>query len=398
VRVGMLCDWPVSLAAGRLRFHRPYGAYLDALAPYFEQLVVVGPAAPHARPETEYELASPNVQFRAVPYFETTVGALRVLPGCARDVWRASRACDLLCMTLPTALGVVGYACARLRGIPVVIDLQGDLEAQYERGRYRGVSGWLARAAVWFFERTTQWMVDRCVTMTQGPALREKYGRRSDRIVDLPFSPMSQKLIVDRPDTCQGARVRVLFVGSLLEKKGIFVLLDAVRELRARLPAFVATYVGTGPCGAELAARVEAAGLSELVELRGGLFREADLLAAFDEADVFVLPSYAEGFPRVIFEAMARGVPVVSTRVSGMGGLLADGTDAVLVDPGSPGQLADAIQAVVRDGALRRRLIENGREMACRHSREETVRRRAELIRRAARGDRPSTRSEGGSR
>lgn len=386
MRVCVLSDWPVSLAGGRLSFHRAYGGYLDALAPYVEQLVVVGPAAPFQRPDTEYELSAPNISFVSAPYFDRTADALRVLPGCARAIWRASRTSDLVCMTLPTPLGVIGYACARLRRKPVVIDMQGDLEAQYERGQYRGVSGWLARAGVWFFERTTQWMVDRSTTMTQGPALLQKYGRRSARIADIPFSPVSQKLIVDRSDTCQGSSVRVLFVGNLLEKKGVFVLLDAVKELRARLPRFVVTYVGTGPCATELAGRVAAEGLSEWVELRGGLFREEELLDAYDEADVFVLPSYAEGFPRVIFEAMARGVPVVSTRVSGMKGLLADGTDAILIEPGSPRQLADAIQAVVEDGVLRRRLIVNGREVASRYSREETARRRAEFIRSASTG------------
>src|SRR5262249_51773576 len=156
------------------------------------------------------------------------------------------------------------------------------------------------------------------VTVTQGDALLEKYRRHGNRIENIPWSPMPEKQIVEREDTFLRARPRLLFVGALLEKKGIFVLLEAVRILRTQLPDFIASYVGMGPFAEELRRRVKAEGLETHVELRGGVYAEADLLREFDSADAFVFPTYSEGFPRVIFEAMARGLPVVSTRVSGI--------------------------------------------------------------------------------
>jgi glycosyltransferase involved in cell wall biosynthesis len=109
------------------------------------------------------------------------------------------------------------------------------------------------------------------------------------------------------------------------------------------------------------------------------VYNESNLWREYDAADIFVFPTYAEGFPRVILEAMARGLPVVSTRVSGIPGLVKD--HALLVSPGSPHEVAEAILKVIDDPMLRRNLIRGGRDIARQYTLEETTRRRAEAIR-----------------
>lgn len=374
---------PASLTGGQARLHRVYGTYVDALAEYFDRLVVCNTFAGFELPEAQYEVRAPNVSFEALPYFGRVADSLTVLRKCSRLIWRASASWDLLYITLPSPLGIPGYLTARARGIPVVLDVEGDLEAQYEAGRYRGLTGVAARAGVAVFEAATQWMVNRAVTMTQGEGLRQKYGRNGNRIRNIPWSPMSEKMIMNRDDTCEGRRIRLLFVGALLAKKGIFVLLEAAALLRRRLDNFTITYVGVGPYRDELARRVRETGLGQHVELRGGIYEEADLLREFDAADIFVFPTYAEGFPRVIFEAMARGLPVISTRVSGIPGLVKEGRDVLLVDSGSPEAVARAVVDVVSNGDLRRALIQRGRELAMQHTLERTTKWRVEAIRSA---------------
>ncbi len=383
MRIAVLSDGPAWLSAGRLRVHRPYGIYVDALAEHFDHVLVCNPVATAPIPEAQYELQSPNISVEPLPYFGRVAESVPLLPRCARGIWRASRSWDVLYVWLPTPLGFIAYLCARHRGIPVVLSIEGDLEAQYERGRYQGFSNATAYVGVKLFERLTRWMVDRAVTITQGEALREKYRRNHNRVLNIPWSPVSEQMIVHREDTCTGPGYRLLFVGALLEKKGIFVLLETARILRKYLDNFVVTYVGTGPLAEKLACRVREAGLDDHVELKGGVFGERALLDEFDAADLFLLPTYAEGFPRVIFEAMARGVPVISTRVSGIPTLVKDGRDALLVNPGSPEEVAEAILKISGDGPLRRSLIKHGREMAEEYTLEKTVRRRVEVIRMA---------------
>lgn len=380
MKIALLWDASASLRDGRLQLDRAYGIRVDALAGYFEQVVVCNPIAAFDIPKAQYTLRATNVSIEPLPYFDRVATSLRLLPQCAGVIWRASRSWSLLHITLPTPLGIIGYVCARARGIPTILSVVGDLDAQYERDRYRGISGLGARAAVKLFEYATRWMVDHAVTITQGEGLYRKYKRRGNRAMNIPWSPITQDMIVYREDTCRGPRIRLLFVGALLERKGIFVLVESAKLLLRQMDNFVVTYVGAGPLVGELARRIEDAGLSGHVELKGGIYRKQDLLWEFDAADIFVFPTYAEGFPRVILEAMARGLPVVSTRVSGIPGLVKEGRDALLVSPGSPNEVAEAVIRIVRDVTLRQSLIRHGHEVAKAYTLEETTKQRVEAI------------------
>jgi glycosyltransferase involved in cell wall biosynthesis len=79
-------------------------------------------------------------------------------------------------------------------------------------------------------------------------------------------------------------------------------------------------------------------------------------------SDVFVLPSLSEGLPLAMLEAMATGVPVVASKVGGIPDILTDGYNGLMVEPRNPGALAEAILRLLRDDALRKRLVERGLE------------------------------------
>ena len=80
--------------------------------------------------------------------------------------------------------------------------------------------------------------------------------------------------------------------------------------------------------------------------------------------DVFVSPTYQEGFSNTILEAMASGLPIVSCEVVGVVDCLADGRDALLVEAGAPAQLADAVERLLTDDALRQRLAQTALDEA----------------------------------
>lgn len=146
----------------------------------------------------------------------------------------------------------------------------------------------------------------------------------------------------------------VLFVGRLVPEKGPSVLLDAVAALR-RDPALdgvrtTVRIVGSGPLADVLAAQVVRDGLADTVELLGPLGNE-DLPAQYAWADAFCLPSFAEGVPVVLMEAMATAVPVVTTPVAGIPELVQDGVSGRLVPPGRPDLLAAALRDVALLGA-----------------------------------------------
>ena len=147
----------------------------------------------------------------------------------------------------------------------------------------------------------------------------------------------------------------LLYHGRIDRRKGVLDLLDALALLRAAGRDARLVVSGIGPDVAAVAERVAALGLGDRVETLGQA-SYADAPARYARGDVFVSPTYAEGFSNTILEAMASGLPVVSCAVVGVVDCLEDGRDALLVPPASPSALATAIERMLDDDALRVRL------------------------------------------
>ena len=164
----------------------------------------------------------------------------------------------------------------------------------------------------------------------------------------------------------RGGPLRVVAVGTLHEVKGQVHLIDACKSLVDRGVDVTCRFIGDGPDRNALAARIEEAGLDGRVKLVGRLTSDA-VAAELADADVLVAPSVPtrggkrEGIPVVLMEAMAAGLPVVASRLSGIPELVTDDVDGLLVPPGDPAALADALQRLASDPALRARLGSEGR-------------------------------------
>ena len=158
--------------------------------------------------------------------------------------------------------------------------------------------------------------------------------------------------------------VRLLCIGRAVDKKGLDDLLDAL----ARLPSdchWRLTHIGDGPRLAALQDRAARSGVQPRVRWLGARAHE-DVLAAYRDADLFVLPCRIgddgdrDGLPNVLLEAQSQRVACVSTPVSGIPELIADGETGVLVPPRDPRALADALARLIADPAKRRGLADAG--------------------------------------
>jgi glycosyltransferase involved in cell wall biosynthesis len=149
----------------------------------------------------------------------------------------------------------------------------------------------------------------------------------------------------------------LLFAGRMDDQKGVDVLLEAFRRLprgpRLRL-------AGTGPREDEYRRLASSLGIDGAVRFLGPVPR-ARLPTLLCEAHVFVLPSRYENLPLGILEAMACARPVVAARVGGVGEMVEDGAEGLLVPPEDPHALALALRRLLEDGPLRRRMGEAGR-------------------------------------
>ena len=137
---------------------------------------------------------------------------------------------------------------------------------------------------------------------------------------------------------------RVVAAGRLHPKKGFDVLIAALAILRDQGQGFDCEIAGEGDERAKLEGLIAEHGLEGRVRLVGW---RADVSAFLATGDVFAFPSYQEGFPLVLLEAMAVGLPVASSAIPGPVEMIEEGVDGVLVPPGDPAALAAALAAVI---------------------------------------------------
>ncbi len=161
--------------------------------------------------------------------------------------------------------------------------------------------------------------------------------------------------------------IRLLSVGRLVPKKGHALQLAACKVLRARGVPFVLQIVGDGPLREELQRQIEREGLGDAVELCGEVaperveehYRWADV---FWHTGVVDVEGDRDGLPNVIPEAFAYELPVICNRVAGATEAVADGVTGLVVDATDTEELADAVERLADDPALRQRLGEAGRD------------------------------------
>lgn len=204
-------------------------------------------------------------------------------------------------------------------------------------------------------------------TQTNVDDLKRRFpGRRAEIVLSRRGLPRLPELPVRAASGSTGAELKILSVGRLVPKKGHTFQIAACQELARRGVAFRLKIIGDGPLHAELAAAIAGAGLGAVVEMVGEQ-SPTETQAAYVWTDVFwhtgIVDAQGDrdGLPNVIPEAFAQGLPVVSSAAGGAGEAVIDGQTGLIVDPADTRALADAVERLARDEALRRRLGAGGR-------------------------------------
>jgi glycosyltransferase involved in cell wall biosynthesis len=249
--------------------------------------------------------------------------------------------------------GVLARLAARLVGVPICVFT---------------VHGWAFAAHSGLAARLYRW-ADRlvrplttatiCVSEREQDAGLDARTCDAERTVVIPNAVDVSAAPQARPDR---PKPLIVAVGRLKAPKDFVTFVRALSVLPPR--SFEAVIVGEGPDRRRLEEEIRRLGLAERVRLVGERADVPELLAG---ADIFVLPSASEGMPVSVLEGMAAGLPVVASRVGGVPELVVDGQTGVLVGPREPDELAAALERLVGEPALRRRLGDAGRTRAREH-------------------------------
>ena len=379
-----------------------FARYVDSLAPYFNEVILSVPVFDRP-PASGSRVTATNVRLAPLPYFPGPRQFYPMLPAVRARLRAWVDQCDLIHLRVPTPAAIFAFRMAQAQRKPVFLLVVGDYEALLPHLPYRGIKRTLFNAYVAFEEWALRYMTTRALTFANGASLREKHQGQRPRgagqseiaatVHETKTTTLGAADIATRTDTCQSAPVRLLTVSRIDPRKGLRALPAAIATLVAAGRDVTLDIVGPtiGQIGESEAAAIrddaDRLGVGNRVTLCGPVPLD-QLLPLYRDYDVFVLPTMpGEGIPRVLMEAMAAGLPVISTAVSGIRGLISHGENGLLIESAdsSPrssassvssaaplvepvSSVADAVSLVIGDSALRQRLIQGGYRTARAHT------------------------------
>ena len=246
-------------------------------------------------------------------------------------------------------------------------------EVRFESGLTRLTMSIQARCERLHVERAARVLV---TSRYSGERTQEFYGLRQFPSIVPELIDLAEWRRLLELHPAHSPRFTVLFVGRLYRRKRVDVLLRAAAALAGRIPGLEVRIAGDGPCVPPLHRLSRELQLHRTVVWLGDISR-AQLLAEYNRADLFCLPSVQEGFGIVLLEAMAAAKPIVASRAAAIPEVA---PDALLVEPDSPEALAAAIEALYRSPETRAALSAAGAQWVQQFDAPQVARRFLEAV------------------
>lgn len=202
-----------------------------------------------------------------------------------------------------------------------------------------------------------------CLSRTLASDLKDIYFKDPFIVPNGIAAPLYGTIGPSKPKVAPGQPPQILFISNYIESKGILILLHALAIVNEKGTAFRAKIVGAPFDFSvdELKHIASNLGLAKVVEITGPLYHEGKF-QTFQEADIFIHPTYEDAFPLVILEAMQHGKPVISTREGSIPDIVIDGETGFIVEKQSIVPLADKIQLLLLNEKLRQAMGKKGFE------------------------------------
>lgn len=321
-----------------------------------------------AGPNTEF-LKAQGIRHIAVPMTRriTPVRDLR----CMLQLFRVMRRerFDVVHTHNPKP-GLIGQLAARAAGVPIVVNtIHGFYLTEQTPPLQRAVVLGIEKVAALCSDRIFSVSGEDVETAVRAGVCRREKIQQLGVGIDLErFDPATV-----RPAALEGLRSEFQFpagvpiagfVGRLVEEKGVLDLLEAARRVRDRGIDFRLLLIGPVDEEKKDALTPEVIGDFGLEDVCVATGMRYDLPELYALMDVFVLASYREGFPLSVMEACAMGTPVITTDVRGCREAIENGVTGLVVPPGAPSALADALEALLTDGGRRAAMGRAARQAA----------------------------------
>jgi glycosyltransferase involved in cell wall biosynthesis len=247
----------------------------------------------------------------------------------------------------------------------IVGDYESSLNSQLNRTFRQVAKSYYLRYNTYLFKKA----IRKTPILVNSPALFQKYKDLAPSCQLVGTTTISKKDFFEREDTCAGNIIKLLYTGRIDLQKGLVELVTVTADLINEGFPVELHLVGwedkpDKPIEKQLLFKARELGIIEKVHFHGKKKVGEELNLFYKMADIYVIPSYHEGFPRTIWEAMANSLPVIASDVGAIPKLLTNEIQALLIPAKDPSSLKKAIVQLVGNSDIRKTMIAEGRKIA----------------------------------
>ncbi|MEO6233215.1 MAG: glycosyltransferase family 4 protein [Ferruginibacter sp.] len=366
--IGYYYHIPISKQGDALFVPGYLGIFLDAIAAKVKILYLfMHDANEQQTVEADYKLKHKNIEFislgKATPAWHRHLFHKKIL----QKIIAIAETCDTIIIRSPTPLAP--FFAKYIHHPRLIFMVVGDYLEGAKQFKIKSIRDlimiqYLKRNDLLFREKMRNTDV-----LVNSPGLFNKYQKFSKSIHLIKTTTLTESDFFIRKDTCQNEIIELLYTGRIEAAKGLFELVESLAQLRRNNKNVRLNIVGweadsTGSVQAALLNAAKELSVENFIVFHGKKSIGPALNDMYRKADIYVIPSYHEGFPRTIWEAMANSLPVVATHVGGIPDYLTNLENVMFVEPKNSVDLAEKIQAMIDNPDLRMAIIANGYALA----------------------------------
>jgi glycosyltransferase involved in cell wall biosynthesis len=343
------------------------GIFIDGLANEVEELFWIAHSQKsNDLSEFDYEIKSKNVVCVDLgvksPAWHREIFPRTVLKKAISKL----QECDLLLVRSPTPLA------SHFRKVFPKDKIWFMIVGDYLEGIEHYKTSTFRNKLIYYYLHINDFFFQRAIKETKvvvnSPSLFEKYVKVHTNVFQIRTTTLTVNDFYWRENTCLNQVIQLLYTGSFSPAKGLFELVSGLNILLKSGIKFHLHLVGweddkSFPVHKALKARLNELGIAPYVTFHGKKKLGPELNSMYRMADIYILPSYHEGFPRTIWEAMANGLPVIATGVGGIPHYLENIKNAILIEPKDEMEISNAVLFLLNNPEVRGSIIKNAYEL-----------------------------------
>ena len=362
LHIGFHYHTPAIKVHHQIRMQGSIGSFVNSLAENCEYVICfLHSPKPDEKILCQYQIKQKNVALVDLGPHTSIPNRLLRSRFIVKKFSQNTQNLDLLLVRSPTPLFPI--ITSRIGDLPLALLLVGD---HLKTVDYLKQPKWRKELIriFWQWNKRKQIKVaQRSLLFVNSRELFNELNCRVPHLVEVHTTTLSHSDFFDRQDTCKNAPYRLLYTGRMDRTKGLIDIIEALALLNKNGEEVILDLVGWTQVGDniinEILSLAQSLGVADRVYYHGFKPFGPELFQYYIQADIYVIPSYAEGFPRSIWEAMAHSLPIIATSVGSIPFYLRDGETASLIPPRMPNKLAHAIKDLIHSKTKRQLYIKN---------------------------------------